>query len=67
MNNLGEMRKAAGLTQSELAHRIGTSYTRVSDWERGVAIPTPQYLRRMAEVLGVPIEKVFDALGINGE
>lgn len=65
MNTLAEMRRRNGLTQTDVAHKIGTSYTRVSDWERGVATPTPQFISRLAVALGVSIIDVFDALGIN--
>ncbi len=50
-------REAAGLTQHELAHRIGVvgGGERVSMWERGVARPrSPQILRAVADAVDLP-------------
>lgn len=32
---LKSLREKAGLTQTELADKIGTTYPRISDWETG--------------------------------
>lgn len=45
-------RMAAGLSQTELARRIGVSQGAVSQWERGKAQPSDVARRRMAAVLG---------------
>ena len=46
-------RRAAGLTQEELAHRAGLDRTYLSDIERGVRNPTVLLLRDLAVVFGV--------------
>ena len=50
-----ELRRSAGLTQSELAEKIGSSRDTVSAWERGKAEPSARLLRRTAEALGASV------------
>ena len=45
-------RQRAGLTQLELARRMGTSQTVIGRLERGQRSPTVKTLRKMAEVTG---------------
>lgn len=46
-------RKAAGMTQAELAAKLEISYVGVSQWERDLRNPKRETLRRIAEALGV--------------
>lgn len=46
-------RKKAGLTQEELAEKIGVSRQAVSKWETGDALPEVNKLRLLAQALGV--------------
>ncbi|MGA9112918.1 MAG: helix-turn-helix transcriptional regulator [Candidatus Dormiibacterota bacterium] len=48
-----QLREAAGLTQAELARRVGVQTSQVSRWERGVAVPTARNARRLGRRLGV--------------
>ena len=43
-------RRAAGLTQKQLADRLGVESITVSRWERGVTSPSLPRLRRIAEI-----------------
>ena len=45
-------RLKAGLTQAELAERIGTKQSAISRLERGTYNPTVAFLRKVAEALG---------------
>ena len=45
-------RLAAGLTQTELADRLGTAQANVSGWETGQRRPTPESLFAVGRVLG---------------
>lgn len=38
---LKEIRRQLGLTQEQLGHRIGVSFTSVNHWERGRRRPIP--------------------------
>jgi len=56
-------RKAAGLTQAELASRAGTTVTTVHRIESGTAGLSAALLLALADELGVetkPLRKVFD-------
>lgn len=46
-----QRRLAAGLTQAELARRVGVQTSQVSRWERGVAEPSARHARRLARAL----------------
>jgi transcriptional regulator with XRE-family HTH domain len=47
-------RLAAGLTQKQLASRLGTHQSVVAGWERGLA-PRAHRLPQIAAALGVPV------------
>ena len=55
-SKLREARKATGLSQSQLAHKVGAHFTSVSDWERGVNQPSARHLASLADALAVPME-----------
>lgn len=46
-------RKQAGMTQKELAAKLGISYVGVSQWERDVRNPKMETLQRIASAIGV--------------
>ena len=50
---LARRRRALGLTQTELARRIGTSQSAISDMELGTASPTLRTLGRYASAVGL--------------
>jgi transcriptional regulator with XRE-family HTH domain len=64
MTTLKEMREKAGLTQTQLAQKIGTSYTRVSDWERGVSSPSLHHFNLLARALEVSLDDLAPAFGL---
>lgn len=53
--NLVRYRKAAGMTQLELAERINYSDKSVSKWERGDGMPDVFVLYSLAEIYGVTV------------
>lgn len=55
------MRKAAGITQAELAAALGVSQTVVSDWESSKKYPSADKLPAIAEALGCTIDALFAA------
>ncbi len=56
-NRIRETRKANGLTQKELAKRVGLSEGSISKYEHGkVEDATSTMLNKFATVLGVPID-----------
>lgn len=52
-------------SQRKLAARIGISPSALSDWKYGRGFPDPSDLRRLAEEIGVPYERVLDAVLID--
>lgn len=60
---IAALRRARGMTQEDLRLGVGNSKNAVSNWERGVSVPTVQNLRELCRVLRVPPEQL---LGLNG-
>ncbi|WP_323065215.1 helix-turn-helix transcriptional regulator, partial [Limosilactobacillus reuteri] len=53
------LRKGAGLTQSELAQKIGVTIQTISRWENGTSIPSPKRIKRMADLFNVDGSDIF--------
>ena len=53
-------RKRAGLTQKELAEKLGVDQSAVSFWETGKRAPRGAKLIRLANVLDCSIDELFD-------
>ena len=53
------LREGLGLTQKELADRIGVSDKTVSKWETGRGLPDISVLGALAEALGVSLSELF--------
>lgn len=51
LTNLRERRQALGLTQSDLAIKIGVSLVSIQLWERGVTTPKESNLRALETYL----------------
>ena len=50
-----EARLRAGLTQTELADRLGKAQSEVARWERGAVLPSLESLRRVVRACGLEI------------
>ena len=59
--SLADLRRAAGLTQAQLAEKLGTYKTMVSDWERGKSEVPIELMGVYTEALGTTIVEVYDA------
>lgn len=55
-----QLRFKAGLTQEQLAEKLGIGAQAVSKWENAVAMPDITTLPLLAEVFGVSIDDLFD-------
>lgn len=58
MNNIKQLREAAGMKQSELADRMNVRPPTVFKWENGMANPTIANLIQLAEIFGVSLDEV---------
>lgn len=56
---LRSRRKAAGLSQTELAARVGATFQAVGAWERGETLPSADKLPEIARALGCSIDELF--------
>lgn len=54
------LRFRSGLTQEQLADKLGISAQSVSKWENSVAMPDITLLPELAEIFGVSIDDLFD-------
>jgi transcriptional regulator with XRE-family HTH domain len=54
-----EARRIAGLSQAELAERIGTTQPVVSRWERDLEVPRIDTLGRALQACGFEVDLVF--------
>ena len=52
-------RKKAGLTQTELAERLGVGYSAVGQWELGLRNPKFETLKKISAALGCSISTLF--------
>jgi|Deesub1362A_J573_1020465.scaffolds.fasta_scaffold00143_30 transcriptional regulator with XRE-family HTH domain len=55
-----QLRKAAGMSQMQLAEKIGVSYQQVQKYEKGVSKLTISRLKQIAGALGVTIGVFLD-------
>jgi transcriptional regulator with XRE-family HTH domain len=54
------LRKKAGLTQSELAEKLGISFQAVSKWENGDSLPDTGLLLPLSDILGVTVDTLLN-------
>lgn len=53
---LKDLRKQAGLTQIDVAEKLGISQPAYASWERGVKKPTQENLVKIAQILNVSVD-----------
>ena len=57
--NIQKFRKQKGLTQEELADKLGVTYQAVSKWENAKSAPDIFFLPQLADVFGCSIDGLF--------
>ena len=57
---IGALRKEKGMTQKDLADKMGVTDKAVSKWERNLSCPDISSLPMLAEVLGTSVETLMD-------
>jgi putative transcriptional regulator len=58
-NRIKEKRNELGLTQAELAEKVGVTRKTVNTVENGVFIPSALLALKLAEALSVQVEELF--------
>lgn len=74
-SRIKEIREETGLTQTELAKKLGLTRSGVNAWEMGVSIPSAQYLIGLADLfrvstdylLGLDQRETIDVSDLSGE
>jgi transcriptional regulator with XRE-family HTH domain len=59
MERLAGLRRRRLLTQRELANQLGLTVQAIQKWEAGTALPRTASLRRLCEILEVPLEELL--------
>lgn len=60
MNSFKKARLIAGITQAELADRLGVSNITVHKWECGVCFPRAKRLADVAKALNTTVETLLE-------
>ena len=58
-NSLRELRARNGLTQAQLAEKVGVTRKTINTVENRVFVPSTILALKLAEALGVPVEEIF--------
>lgn len=63
MNRIKKLREEKGLTQSQIAIKIGTSQAAVALWETKDYMPQADKLPELARILNCTIDDLFNTKG----
>lgn len=66
-DRIQQLRKRKGISQEELADRIGVSRQAVSKWENGTSDPSTSNLLAIARLYGVSAEELLRSAGDDGK
>lgn len=58
-NIVAALRKEKGMTQLELAEKMGVTDKAVSKWERDLSFPDVSSIPKLAEILGVTVDELM--------
>lgn len=58
LNAIKKARLTAGITQTDLAQKVGVSSCAVGQWEKGITRPRPGRLKRLASELGTTVDEL---------
>lgn len=70
-DKIKKLREKAGLTQAELARRLGVTRSGVNSWEMGLTTPSTAYIVELALLFGVSTDYLLDmpetkTISVNG-
>ncbi len=58
-DNIKRLRQARGISQEELALRLGVVRQTVSKWEKGISVPDAEMLMKLADYFGVSVGELL--------
>ena len=64
---IAECRKKAGLTQMQLAEKLGITDKAISKWERGMAMPDTSIMLELCDILGINVNELLSGERIDME
>lgn len=56
---IAELRKEKGMTQAELAEKMGVTDKAVSKWERDLSFPDISTIPKLAEILNITVDELM--------
>ena len=57
--NIRRLRRAADMTQEQLADKLGVAYQSVSRWENGTTYPDSEFLPALSGIFGVTVDELI--------
>ncbi len=57
--NIRRLRRAADMTQEQLADKLGVAYQSVSRWENGTTYPDMEFLPVLSSIFGVTVDELI--------
>jgi transcriptional regulator with XRE-family HTH domain len=66
-SRIKSMRKARGLTQKDLAQRMGITFGQLNKYESGLNSPAPDLLVTMADLLAVTLDHLLTGREVGGQ
>ena len=57
--NIRRLRRAADMTQEQLADKLGVAYQSVSRWENGTTYPDMELLPALSSIFGVTVDELL--------
>lgn len=66
-NLVTQLRKAKGMTQADLAEKMGITDKAVSKWERDLSYPDIASIPHLAEILGVTVDELLTVQNVKKE
>ncbi len=54
-----ELREEYGITQYELAEKIGNAQRNISNWEKGVSEPDCETILKLADIFKISLDELF--------
>ncbi len=58
-NRISQLRKEKGITQEDMAEKLGVTPQAVSKWENDISYPDILLLPKIAEILGVTVDELL--------
>lgn len=66
-SNITRYRKDLGISQKELADKLGTKPSTVSSWEQSVSTPNAEMLFEMCQIFKITVDEIYGVSDDEGE